>query len=610
MRLVDTRGFGTPIAAGASTALPAGLLTVTLLTQSSSGGDADVYPCAGSPDSEPTFHFVAPGSATRSITSTPNTPLCVRSTVPIHLIVDWFGAIATDAIAGGAQYQPLATPEQIASLELPGGYVGRTTPFPRGSSIATTASGAVYGISLLSAGNPSSVQVHACTSSPTYAPAASIDAPAGTVSGAVASIALGPTDQPCLTTYGGGVAEVTLLGTLNTDGPDPTRLPPGTTSRLVDVPPPGFVPISPDRAFDTRTDGSGVLLPSEVLEVDLNDYLTPSSTAVTMNVTVTGAQDAGFLTVWPCDETQPNASNLNFERGIDVPNLVTVRLSGDGTICINGSAPTHVIGDIAGTYELGDGAGSTPVAPTRILDTRRSFGGTILLANTTLTLKVAGSAGVPPAGAEAVTMNVTATGSQGDGYMTVWPCDRPQPDASNLNFRRGVDVPNLVTVKLSASGTVCFFSTATTHVLADAAMWFGGSSTGGFVDVTPSRVLDTRVPIGQPTSAKVPANGSIAVAVAGAAGVPISGAVSVTMNVTVANPASSGYLTVWPCNEPQPDASNLNFLAGVNVPNLVSVKLPPDGRVCFFSTATTDLLADVAGYTTDRPLQLWSVVLT
>ena len=127
-----------------------------------------------------------------------------------------------------------------------------------------------------------------------------------------------------------------------------------------------------------------------MLEVDLTDYLTPFSTAVTMNVTATGAQDAGFLTVWPCDEDQPNASNLNFDRGVDVPNLVTVRLSAAGTVCINGSAATHVIGDVAGTYEFGDGVGSTPMTPTRILDTRRSFGGTIVPANGSLTLQVSG----------------------------------------------------------------------------------------------------------------------------------------------------------------------------------------------------------------------------
>ena len=140
-------------------------------------------------------------------------------------------------------------------------------------------------------------------------------------------------------------------------------------------------------------------------------------------------------------------------------------------------------------------------------------------------------------------------------------------------------------------------------------MWFADASTGGFIDVTPARVLDTRVPIGQPSKAKLATGRPISVAVAGHAGVPQTGAASVTMNVTVANPETSGYLTVWPCGEPQPDASNLNFQAGVNVPNLVSVKLPANGGLCFFSTASTDVLADVAGYTTDQPLAIWTVVI-
>jgi len=53
--------------------------------------------------------------------------------------------------------------------------------------------------------------------------------------------------------------------------------------------------------------------------------------------------------------------------------------------------------------------------------------------------------------------------------MTVWPCDQPRPEASNLNFVKGRDVPNLVTVKLSTSGSVCLLPTAATHVLADVA---------------------------------------------------------------------------------------------------------------------------------------------
>ena len=206
-------------------------------------------------------------------------------------------------------------------------------------------------------------------------------------------------------------------------------------------------------------------------------------------------------------------------------------------------------------------------------------------------------------------MNVTATGSKADGYLTVWPCDQPRPNASNLNFRRGVDVPNLVTVKVGPSGSICFFSTADTDVIVDDAAYFTSSSTGGFIDLVPDRLLDTRIPIGQPWPGKLGANGSLTLQVAGRGGVPASGAASVTMNVTAVSPDSGGYLTVWPCDQPRPDASNLNFQQNVNVPNLVSVKLSAAGTVCIFSTATTHVLADGAGYTTDVRIPYWDVVI-
>jgi len=280
----------------------------------------------------------------------------------------------------------------------------------------------------------------------------------------------------------------------------------------------------------------------------------------------------------------------------------------DGTICINGSATTHVLGDVAGTYEFGDGIGSTPISPVRIMDTRSGLGAPAVGANATVQLQVAGRGGVPPSGVEAVTMNVTVTGSQADGYLTVWPCDQPQPNASNLNFRRGIDVPNLVTVKLAADGSVCIFSTAATHVLADAAMFFSSASTGGFVDMTPVRVLDTRSSR-QPTRAGLGAGSQLTLQVSGLVGVPATGASSATMNVTVTNTEADGYLTVWPCDQPRPEASNLNFRRGADVPNLVSVKLAANGTVCIFSTAPTDVIADVAGYTTDVPVSYWDVVI-
>ena len=299
--------------------------------------------------------------------------LCIRPSVTIDLVVDVYGSLQ-DPFVGGLQYEPLPTPEFALASDL----ARAPAPIP--------APGIPSRFCLWRHVFDRSVRrycelCHHPSLRPTGAKSSHVNVEAGRLRVGIANIPLGPGEQACLTTGGSGFVAVTLLGVLNTTGPDPTRLPPGTTSRLASVAAPGFAPITPERAFDTRSDPSGKLLPTEVLEVDLSDYLTPLSTAVVMNVTVTGAESDGFLTVWPCDEAQPNASNLNFQAGVDVPNLVSVRLAVKEDSLINGSATTHVLGDVAGTYEFGDGIGSTPISPVRIMDTRSGLGAPAVGAN-------------------------------------------------------------------------------------------------------------------------------------------------------------------------------------------------------------------------------------
>ncbi len=69
------------------------------------------------------------------------------------------------------------------------------------------------------------------------------------------------------------------------------------------------------------------------------------------------------------------------------------------------------------------------------------------------------------------------------------------------------------------------------------------------------------------------------------------------MNVTVDAPLTSGFITAWPSGEGQPTVSNLNYVAGQTVPNLVTVKVGANGRVNLYnSEGYTHLVADVVGY--------------
>ncbi len=122
-----------------------------------------------------------------------------------------------------------------------------------------------------------------------------------------------------------------------------------------------------------------------------------------------------------------------------------------------------------------------------------------------------------------------------------------------------------------------------------------------FVPLNPARLLDTRTGVGGNISG-LASNTLTELKVTGVGGVPPTGATAVVMNVTVDAPYTSGFITAWPSGEAQPTVSNLNFVAGQTVPNLVTVKVGANGRVNLYnSQGFTQVVADVVGYYTATP---------
>ena len=78
---------------------------------------------------------------------------------------------------------------------------------------------------------------------------------------------------------------------------------------------------------------------------------------------------------------------------------------------------------------------------------------------------------------------------------------------------------------------------------------------------------------------------------------PATGVTSVVVNVTVTGTTAQSHLTVFPGGEAEPTASNLNWVAGQTVPNLVTVALSPTGTFEAENLAgTADVMVDVEGY--------------
>ena len=123
---------------------------------------------------------------------------------------------------------------------------------------------------------------------------------------------------------------------------------------------------------------------------------------------------------------------------------------------------------------------------------------------------------------------------------------------------------------------------------------------GSFVSLPPTRILDTRNGNGVPAPGAVPGQGLVNLQVTGRGGVPASGVGAVVLNVTVTQPNWDGSVVAFPTGEPKPLASNLNFVAGQTIPNLVTVKVGAGGQVTLANNQipgkTVHLVADVAGY--------------
>jgi hypothetical protein len=71
------------------------------------------------------------------------------------------------------------------------------------------------------------------------------------------------------------------------------------------------------------------------------------------------------------------------------------------------------------------------------------------------------------------------------------------------------------------------------------------------------------------------------------------------LDVTATEAPGRGYVTVYPCGQARPLASNLNFTAGVNVASQVTVKVGDGGKVCFFAFSQVQIVADLFGWYAD-----------
>ena len=404
-------------------------------------------------------------------------------------------------------------------------------------------------------------------------------------------------------------------GLANTGFAQPAPIAPSVKAPAVVAPYPAVVgsPISPlpSRFLDTRSGGTttdglfngiGPRTVGSVTELHIagRGTVPADARAVTLNVTAIGI-GTGFVTVYPCGE-RPTTSNLNVRAGQFISNTVITRLSENGTVCLFNQSPAHLVVDVFNV--LADSTFDPTDAPARLLDTRKGLptvdgldaGGGAMVPGTVLRLRVAGRGGID-ADARTAVLNVTAADGALPGFITVWPCDSPAPATSNVNYPASTAIPNAVITGLAADGTVCISASSRVDVIVDAFGELPGSSYRAVP--TPSRLLDTR--LGGPTidggfsgDDIKPAGTVTELQVTGRGGVS-AGATTAVLNVTVTGPELPGFVTVYPCGAARPFVSNVNYVAGQTLPNLVVTELTATGTVCLFNSSATHIVVDVFG---------------
>jgi hypothetical protein len=393
-----------------------------------------------------------------------------------------------------------------------------------------------------------------------------------------------------------------------------------------------YVPIDPVRVLDTRIalGLSGRFQSNVARSFQITTPATSiplNAVAITGNVTEVSQTAVGFVAVTPRPTNKPTSATVNFPVGDARNNNVTTALGPGGTIAATYVAAsgkfTHLVFDVTG-YFMPNNTGATfktTPMPARILDSRD---GTGLAGHVPGKFKRAEPRSFPvwnqggvPATAIAVTGNLTVTNQNSAGDIAlgpVSPADPFNPGTSNLNYIRGDNRGNGVSVKLGPAGelfAVVHSSTAnaSADLVFDVTGYYLAGGTGfKYYPLNPGRIMDTRsgVVLSGLSGAFLGSAGTTntrTLDTDGHWGIPLD-AKAITGNLAVTAPTKAGHITIM-LSTSDPQTASLNFPAGDTRSNGITVSVtdpagsPSGDLLMHYHTSgggTVHLILDATGY--------------
>ena len=179
------------------------------------------------------------------------------------------------------------------------------------------------------------------------------------------------------------------------------------------------------------------------------------------------------MTVWPTGEPRPPVSTLNDIPGTIIANAAIVPAGDGGDVSVYPSNDTDVVIDING-YFAPPGTGGLslyPVAPCRVIDTRKIGSGQPFSGTLNPPVDVVDSPCEPPAAAQAYVFNATVVPYGALGYLTLWPDGTDQPVVSTLNALDG-SITNNMAIVPSSNGSVDAYASGITQLILDISSYF------------------------------------------------------------------------------------------------------------------------------------------
>ena len=385
---------------------------------------------------------------------------------------------------------------------------------------------------------------------------------------------------------------------------DPTTPTTGSNLRMI--------PITPFRAYDT---GEAVGIPSgDVYNgttrlIQLNppaDY-----EAALVNLTIAGTHGPGYVRAWAPEGLRPSTSSINADGPNNVvANAAVVPLAPDGSFVIESVTTGRVVVDVMAWFDDTAGSGGeghfVALPPARLADTRQSANAPLssgspnpwVRSGPRVDISVRGHLGVPTdASAGAAVVSVVAIAGLGPGgWIGAFPSGTTWGGTSNVNVVPGDVRANLVVVPIGTDGKISLQTLNIADVVVDVLGYVTSptaavSATGLFSFIEPTRLVDTRIPLGfghlaDNSTASIGAPSSIAAASS-----------ALIQNLTVTQTSAPGWIAAYPSTGTTPFISSVNFTDADQTRAALSfTPISPSGQQSITALVATDVVVDVIGY--------------